>query len=309
MNVRLSSLIYSGVCCIALAFVQTDAQANPQVAPSLPEAPQLTALDPCADMRIEDIRSGTQRHDGVRFNFNGQSARYDSSRDLWYNDHRGSTYVCEANPFVDSGNRNPQLFTDFGWMRSGAGRGDVGGRLDTGDAYLDTIGNRNSNACYVCGLIRNSSGCFPPGVRIATDAEGGDILVEEIAVGDLLWNPQTQERVRVLKVIEGPEENDLIRLGYGDVSLTVSQEHPVVTGEGIKKARDLTLADLVYDGSGDTHQLTQLEAVLANEGQTVINFILEARADLGHDGRMVLADGVVTGDLIVQQALIRADGD
>ena len=276
--------------------------------PYLAEAPNQTFLDPCSNMNLDDIGL-QQEHDGVHFRFNGGSAEYSALYDLFYEDRAGSTYTCQKNSQVANVG-NPVLVFDYGWTRSGAHAGDMNGRLSSANAYLNNIeaSGEHSNACYLCGLMRNNHGCFPPGVHVATDGNGGTKLVEDVAVGDFLWNPILGRSAKVLRVVEGGESLPLVSFGFGQTTLSTSQQHPVLTDRGIKMAKNLTLADSVYTADGTLHALEFVSLLPVDQGQSVINFILESHSDSENE-RMILADGIVTGDLAVQRALAKISGE
>lgn len=288
-----------------------DDSAPSTLVPMLPEKPNMSYMNPCDEFSIEDVFGLSQSHDGHTFSFNGNTAGWNEANQVWYAEDANNTYVCAANPNTDdliqSYNDDPdsiRVWQDFGWQRVA---NSFNGRINQADNILD--GLHNSNACYSCLLERNTHGCFPPGVSIAVDDGTATKFVEEIGVGDYLWNPVLKKSARVLRVIEGPENFPLISLGFGETVLTVSREHPILTKDGVKKAISLNLGDQVYDGQGTLHQLTTLNTLPVTEGQRVINFILDADAASGDEGRMILADRIVTGDLIIQRALADSEGE
>jgi hypothetical protein len=162
-------------------------------------------------------------------------------------------------------------------------------------------------------------------------ADGRSKLVEDVIAGDLLWNPVKKAPTKVLQIVEGPEKRSLIKIATEDTSITTSQEHPIrvaITSENslvrvsaqskdlaepnskwkVQQARDIKVGDSVQLSSGQTSRVTSVAEVPAEEGLYVINFILEGAAD-DADARMLVADGVVTGDLVVQQRLARQNKD
>ena len=144
-------------------------------------------------------------------------------------------------------------------------------------------------------------GCFPYGVKIGL-ADGSSKEVENIAAGDLLANPVTGKPSRVKKIIESPEDQPLVHFGYDDTTVTTTQTHPVFTRDGLKKASDLSLNDFIRGADGQLHKLTVLDQVPINEGQTVVNFILET-ASADEESHLILSDGIVTGDMELQAKL------
>lgn len=157
-----------------------------------------------------------------------------------------------------------------------------------------------AKSCFVCGCFR-LDGCFVPETKVQM-ADGSMRAIQDVAAGEYLWNPMTEAPARVKQIIQGPEGNPLVRFGYGESLLTVTGEHPVLTEDGLIKAKELTLDSRVIDASGAARGLETLEAVLPTEGQQVINVVLEGDHD-DLDKHYLLADGITTGDLILQHTL------
>jgi len=167
----------------------------------------------------------------------------------------------------------------------------------------------------VCGCKR-LTGCFAPGTRILMH-DGSEKLIDEIAVGDLVWNPVAKRAVRVQYVIEGAEENELLEIKLGDSSLTVSDKHPFPTLGGyqqaslgsapgaeieMKQARDLRPGDVLRLADGSARPITSIRRRPMEEGQYVINILLDTPSMEAAD-HMVAANGVATGDLVMQSRL------
>lgn len=171
---------------------------------------------------------------------------------------------------------------------------------------LDALDKANPDACFSCACIRGDAqdggdGCFPPGVQISM-GDGSTKSIEDVRVGDMVWNPRTKEPLEVKQVIEGPEKLPLIRLGFADTVVTVSQQHPILTKGGVRQARELKLGDSIYDARGEEHALTVLEQLPVAEGQRVINLVLDADGDRA-DQRMMISGGIITGDIMLQKKL------
>lgn len=151
--------------------------------------------------------------------------------------------------------------------------------------------------CYPRGA-EYGNGCFPPGVKI-TLADGSTKAVEEIKVGDLVLSPKTGAGLKVVNLIEGSEELPIIRIKSGDLQLRVTTEHIIVTSEGLKRARDLLITDLISDSKGSFRAIDSLENLAVEIGQKVINFQLSGE-DPDVNKHLLISDGVVTGDLYLQ---------
>lgn len=270
-------------------------------------------LDPCPTGAIDTI-SFREHFDSGWITFNGANARYDEARGIYYTDYRigdGGRYgvvtlACARNPDIDDaliGGGSPEIFYDWGWTRprDGSDGRTTNQRLNTADIVSSTSGH--NNACYNCGVIRDIRGCFPPGVQIAVDGAGNSKAIEEVSTGDQLWNPVLNKQVKVLRVIEGPEPLPIVEVHFGDSSVKMSQGHPVKTEHGIKAAKALTLADKVLGTDGTYYPVSSLTALPVREGQKVINVVMEGSSAEDPDNGMISAQGLVTGDFVVQQAI------
>jgi len=156
------------------------------------------------------------------------------------------------------------------------------------------------DTCYICGCFR-AEGCFAPGVKI-TMADGSLRKIEDVRAGDMVRNVKTGAAVKVGKVIEGPETLPLIRFGFDGATVTTSQAHPVLTATGLKPANQLKKGDTVFDAQGNPHPVTILETLPLEEGQRVINVNLDA-ASSDTDQRLIVSDGIITGDIVLQGLL------
>ena len=299
--------------CLASIFLLTSAyadSADKKFLPFLPEISKGTTVSPCAGKTLNDVSLAGQKHDGVRFNFNPGSMQYDATREVWYDNQGGSTYTCQLNSNADSLGDDADLVYDFRYQRyGGAHYHEWEKRVAYGDTMMDSLENANgndergSNSCFICGLVRFKKGCFPPGVKVTLGDGHSTKAVEDVASGDLLWNPVLKKAVKVLNVIEGPEEKPLVMVNAGSFSLKMSQEHPVWTKAGLKQAKALSLGDVLFDASGKEVAISELSQQPVKEAQTVINFVLEGDAGKGDASRMILADGLVVADLVAQKKL------
>ena len=103
-------------------------------------------------------------------------------------------------------------------------------------------------------------------------------------------------------MIEGPEALPLIRVGFDSATVTTSQAHPVLTATGLKPANQLKKGDTVFDAQGNPHPVTILETLPLEEEKRVINVNLDA-ASSDTDQRLIVSDGIITGDIVLQGLL------
>jgi hypothetical protein len=159
----------------------------------------------------------------------------------------------------------------------------------------------STTSCFSCGFVRETGGCFPPGVRVTLGDGSTQKAVEEIRAGDLLWNPVLKRGVKVKAVSSGPEKKDLVVVDAGGRTLRMTSEHPVLTTKGFKQARNLIVGNTLRDESGKEVVIEAITLEPASVGLSVFNFVLE-RNGHEHDG-LLIADGLVVGDLIIQRRL------
>lgn len=160
--------------------------------------------------------------------------------------------------------------------------------------------NPKTNQCGLLGVNRLDQGCFLEGSKILM-ADGLWKAGESVKNGEYVWNPVTKMAAKVINTSYGPERPDLIRIKTGDHEIKVTGNHPMPTREGLKAAKDLVVGDDVKLLDGSYAQITELAAEASN-GRYVWNVRLEGS---GKEEEMhyVLVDGVVAGDLTLQERL------
>jgi len=147
---------------------------------------------------------------------------------------------------------------------------------------------------------RDYVGCFAPETRILM-ADGTLMSIVDVERGDYVWNPVRGRAMRVTDIVAGPEKPGLYELSYRDVRIHVTAKHPVVTDQGIRQARDLTVGDRVLGADGSYHALKQAHQLAPATGQYVYNLVLGGASQ--PEDHMVVAGGMVTGDFYVQKLL------
>lgn len=149
---------------------------------------------------------------------------------------------------------------------------------------------------YVC---RNHDGCFDESTLIRM-ADGSDRLVTQLKKGEFVYNPVTKKPAKIVKLTMGPELKPLIHVGVAGRIVKVTDTHPFMTRRGWIQAKALRATDEIL--SGQKHYLPVTSVSIGATGRTVANLALEGPADQT-DLHYVLADGVVTGDLVIQNML------
>ena len=142
-----------------------------------------------------------------------------------------------------------------------------------------------------------SCGCFAEDTLILL-ADGTEKSISALEGYEIIWNPILQKGQRISKLIRGPEEKPMYRIKAANVSLDVTETHPFPTPFGIKKASELEIYDQIMIANNSFVSIVAIEEVEVANKPVVWNLSLEGGdSDSEH---MVVANGVVTGDLYLQ---------
>jgi hypothetical protein len=187
--------------------------------------------------------------------------------------------------------------------------GGVGGaeHVSKSCAYFKYYNPEQPKACSIAfvtkddkGFVcRNNDGCFDELTKIRM-ADGSDRIITNLRKGELVWNPVTNKPARITKLTIGPENKPLLNVTIGNSTVRVTDSHPFMTRRGWVMARDLNKGVEVLTSGKNFLPVSKVE--LGASGRTVVNLALEGPADQ-HDLHYVLADGVVTGDLVIQNMI------
>jgi hypothetical protein len=151
-------------------------------------------------------------------------------------------------------------------------------------------------AGFVC---RNNDGCFDESTRIRM-ADGSDRLITQLKMGEFVFNPVTKQPAKITKLTIGPELKHLLNVRVGERVVKVTDTHPFMTRRGWVQAKELKKGEEVLTGQKKFLPVQSVE--LGEFGRTVVNLALDGPAD-NPELHYVLADGVVTGDLVIQNML------
>lgn len=147
---------------------------------------------------------------------------------------------------------------------------------------------------------RTSDGCFAEDTLIRL-ADGSEKEISQLAKGDLVWNPVNLRAMAVKRMTVGPEKKPMSRVFVEGRAVDVTDGHPFMTQNGWKKTAELNVGDMVKSASGAFSPVTAITALPVGANlPTVYNLALEGDAA---DDHYVLANGVVTGDLYIQEKL------
>lgn len=153
---------------------------------------------------------------------------------------------------------------------------------------------------------RTLRGCFDPATMIRM-ADGRVRKIDDIKQGDLVFNPVTRQSMPVVRVTKGPEAgHGLYEIGFGTgrgaKSVKVTSKHPFMTENGLRMAAQLQKGDRILTARGTFRKIDVVNALAPKAGQMVVNIALGSESFAATD-HMVLADGIVTGDLQLQERL------
>ena len=185
------------------------------------------------------------------------------------------------------------------------------------NGYVDTkygscVGSSGSGQ-FLCGSMRcysgacppDNIGCFDPGTQILL--EGGKLVpASDIRVGDRLYNPLSGRSFAVKRILVGPEEIPMVELGFDGHLLKVTQDHPVLTRDGMKRANTVRIGEVIVDASGNEKVLHYVRLAEIIPGQKALNFELDVDSQDPID-RLIVSDNITSGDLAVQNSELQGE--
>ncbi len=188
------------------------------------------------------------------------------------------------------------------------------------------------NECLVSCTVQRETGCFPPEAKIMM-GDGSYKEAQFIRTGDMVWNPARNMAQAVGTKVKGPEKNAMYVIGYEGATVTVTEEHAMVIRSGIpdedtvslhksslkegnedydnskagfaiKKAMEVKESDMILGKDGEFHEITMLKTLPPTKDMQVYNFKLVSDSRMPQD-HMIVADGIVTGDLEIQETIAK----
>jgi hypothetical protein len=143
---------------------------------------------------------------------------------------------------------------------------------------------------------RNGDGCFDPKTKIQM-ANGELKPINQIEMGDMVMTA-AGTAAPVTNIVAGPEAKPMLRVGFKDKTVSVTEEHPFDTRRGLLRAKELKPFDEILTLEGGYRQLEVLETLPLDPEQMAWNVLVAG----GDDPRshMVIGDGIVAGDLYLQ---------
>ncbi len=144
-------------------------------------------------------------------------------------------------------------------------------------------------------------GCFIGSTGILM-ANGEIKEAQNIQPGDWLWNPIKEERSLVVTIIKGPEYEPLVKITSNTQVLVVTSKHPILTldKDKIVAAKDLRVLDTIFLSNMVAERVMSIDLIEEPNLPQVYNFMLSGK---DFDDHFLLANGIITGDLYLQQQL------
>jgi len=155
-------------------------------------------------------------------------------------------------------------------------------------------------SCNPITNMRVDLGCFDANTKIRM-ADGSDKPIKHLKDHDLVWNPLRQKPMAIKRVTPGPEKLPLWSIQTADGLVRVTAKHPFLTPMGLKQTDELRAGDRILGTKGESIIQSVNEDKQA-PADWVWNFEIATDSKDPAD-HAILADGVVTGDLYLQEQL------
>lgn len=148
---------------------------------------------------------------------------------------------------------------------------------------------------------RDGCGCFAADTKIMM-GDRTERAASEIRVGDLVWNPKLERPQAVKRVVRGPELVPMFSLTIDGSKLLVTGGHPFLTQRGLQPAHKLAAGDRIMDGAS-VSVVEAVEVQPADKANPPVVWNFELEGGSSPSEHYVLANGVMTGDLYLQESL------
>ncbi len=159
----------------------------------------------------------------------------------------------------------------------------------------------DSASCKATVNMRIDLGCFDYDTQIRM-ADGTEKAIHLLKDGDRVYNPIRKEAMAIKRVIAGPEKFPLLVIQTGSGEVKVTRAHPMITKEGLKRADAIQVGDQIAAQSGTWEAVNAVSVEADRPRQTVWNFVIDTASQDPSD-HAILANGVITGDLYLQEYL------
>ncbi|RZA18202.1 MAG: hypothetical protein EOP10_21445 [Proteobacteria bacterium] len=148
-------------------------------------------------------------------------------------------------------------------------------------------------------MDRTSCGCFQEDTQITLGDGQSTRAIHELTESDRVWNPILKKAQRIKRMTRGPEALPMLTIQTASGSVTVTGGHPFPLPDGsIVQAHDLKAGDQVLVNEAWE---TILTVEIKQSAQQPVVWNLELTGDDRQDSHFILANGIVTGDLKIQE--------
>lgn len=146
---------------------------------------------------------------------------------------------------------------------------------------------------------RGEKGCLTAEAKVQI-SDGTTRPISRLRVGDAVFNPLTKKHHKVIRVIEGPEKEPLMRIELANPkgAIVLTRDHPVMTNLGRTTAERLKRFHKIVDANLKERPIKR---IIMHHGYSdyVWNIELAGTKDKDH---YFIADGVISGDLYLQES-------
>lgn len=152
-------------------------------------------------------------------------------------------------------------------------------------------------------MERGDCGCFDNQTMITMGDGVTQKAISKIKKGDLVWNPVTKRAMPIKRMTVGPELKPLLEIKTKSSSVQVTGKHPFKIKEGLLlMAFELKEGDLVQTKNGKWEHVEAISSIhKKSENNDVWN--IEVDGGFAEENHYLLADGIVTGDYLLQTQL------
>lgn len=150
---------------------------------------------------------------------------------------------------------------------------------------------------------RGACGCLTGDTLITLGDGVSEKRIDELTEFDSVYNPIKKRAYPLRKMTFGPEKKPLIRLYWADSFINATSNHPFISETGVVTAASLKAGDRIAVSDGSWQTLDEVTTI-APEGELPIVWNLEIEApDEDKDAHFIIANGINTGDLVIQRDL------
>lgn len=151
-------------------------------------------------------------------------------------------------------------------------------------------------------FVRGECGCFATGTQIRME-DGSEKPIDQLQETDRVWNPLAKKGQGIRRMTRGPEKVPLFRIASQGKEVVVTGTHPFATKKGLMSAYQLEIGDEIQSVAGDWGKIESIDMQTPVGAQPIVwNLELDGPND-DPDSHFVEANGLVTGDLLLQTKL------